>query len=131
MGNRNTTQKSHEKEDIQSQHLVNHFQTLKKISFAIYHFSINISVFDLSTFQFIKQDALLTKNNIQYHCFVSKSENEQEMMKINKQNYQLLLFCKNTGLSIKYDEDNNTFQFHQLPVCEDIVPLCKYACVYQ
>ncbi|ETO12333.1 hypothetical protein RFI_25042 [Reticulomyxa filosa] len=93
----------------------------------------DISVFDLNTFQFIKHDTLPTNNSIRYHCFVSKSANGQvqEMMKTNeknKQNYQMLLFCLNTGLSIEYDEDNNTFQLH-LPVCESIVPFDQYAYV--
>ncbi|ETO08759.1 hypothetical protein RFI_28628 [Reticulomyxa filosa] len=93
----------------------------------------NISVFDLSTFQFIKHNILPTHDWIWYHCFVSKFENGQgqEMMKINeeknKQHYQMLLFCRKTGLSIKYDEDNNTFKFHQLPVCDDIAPFNGYA----
>ncbi|ETO11774.1 hypothetical protein RFI_25602, partial [Reticulomyxa filosa] len=34
-----------------------------------------------------------------------------------------------TGLSIEYDEDNNTFRFHQLPVCDDIAPFYQYAYV--
>ncbi|ETN97171.1 hypothetical protein RFI_40360, partial [Reticulomyxa filosa] len=54
------------------------------------------------------------------------------MMKINQknqQNYQMLLFCYETGLSIEYDEDNNTFQFHQLPVCHDIKSFFQYAYV--
>ncbi|ETN99899.1 hypothetical protein RFI_37568, partial [Reticulomyxa filosa] len=46
-----------------------------------------------------------------------------------KQNYQMLLFKDNTGLSIEYDEDNNTLQFHQLHVCHDIAPFYAYACV--
>ncbi|ETO02125.1 hypothetical protein RFI_35310, partial [Reticulomyxa filosa] len=56
--------------------------------------SNNISVFDLNTFQFIKNDALLTSDYIDYHCFVSNSENRQwqEMAKKNKQKYQMLLF---------------------------------------
>ncbi|ETO08011.1 hypothetical protein RFI_29377 [Reticulomyxa filosa] len=92
----------------------------------------NISVFDLNTFQFIKHDILPTENLIWYHCFVSNSENGQgqEMMKTNKQNYQMLLFCFKAGLSIEYDEDNNIFQFHQLPVCDDIAPFYRYAHVY-
>ncbi|ETN98837.1 hypothetical protein RFI_38651, partial [Reticulomyxa filosa] len=94
----------------------------------------NISVFDLNTFELIKHDQLPTNSNICYHCFVSKSENEQvqEMMKTNKkykQNYQMLLFYREIGLSIEYDEDNNTFQFHQLPVYHDIVSLFRYAYV--
>ncbi|ETO34960.1 hypothetical protein RFI_02114, partial [Reticulomyxa filosa] len=94
-----------------------------------------IVCFDLNAFQFIKHDQLPTNNVIFYHCFVSKSENgqAQEMMKKNqkyKQNYQMLLFCEDTGLSIEYDEDNNTFQFHKLPVCHDIATLfCMHMCV--
>ncbi|ETN99575.1 hypothetical protein RFI_37895 [Reticulomyxa filosa] len=101
----------------------------------ITYFYCHISVFDLNTFKFIKSDSLPHSNtNIWFHCFVSKSENGQvqEMMKTNqknKQNYQMLLFCKNIGLSIEYDEDNNTFQFQKLPVCHDIAPFYGYAYV--
>ncbi|ETO00742.1 hypothetical protein RFI_36698, partial [Reticulomyxa filosa] len=82
------------------------------------------SVFDLNTFQFIKHDKLPTDALTWHPCFVSRSENGQiqEMMKTNqknKQNYQMMLFCDRTGLSIEYDEDNNTFQFHQLSVYHD------------
>ncbi|ETO12340.1 hypothetical protein RFI_25037 [Reticulomyxa filosa] len=96
----------------------------------ITYYRNNISVFDLNTFQFIKHDKLPI-DYIQYHCFVSKSENRegQEMMKTNKQNYQMLLFCYDAGLSIEYDEDNSTFQFLQLNVCDDIVPFNLYAYV--
>ncbi|ETO16575.1 hypothetical protein RFI_20764 [Reticulomyxa filosa] len=48
----------------------------------------------------------------------------------NKQNYQMLLFKQKTGLSIEYDEDNNTFQFQKLPVCDDIAQFYQYAYVY-
>ncbi|ETO09897.1 hypothetical protein RFI_27480 [Reticulomyxa filosa] len=91
----------------------------------------HISVFDLNTFQFIKHDNLPADNHVHHHCFVSNSANGhgQEMMKTNKQNYQMLLFYQNTGLSIEYDEDNNTFQFHQLLVCDDIAKLSNYAYV--
>ncbi|ETO31626.1 hypothetical protein RFI_05494, partial [Reticulomyxa filosa] len=94
----------------------------------------NISVFDLNIFQFIKHDTLPTNNDIWFHCFVSKSENGQvqEMTKTNQksqQSYQMLLFKEKTGLSTEYDEDNNTFQFCQLPVCDDIAPFYKYAYV--
>ncbi|ETN99939.1 hypothetical protein RFI_37528, partial [Reticulomyxa filosa] len=88
----------------------------------------NIIVFNLNTFQFIKHDELPTNNSIYYHCFVSKSEMMKTSPK-NKQNYQMLLFCENTGLSIEYDEDNNIFQFHRLSVCDDIVLLFAYAYV--
>ncbi|ETO33106.1 hypothetical protein RFI_04001 [Reticulomyxa filosa] len=93
----------------------------------------NISVFDLNSFQFIKHDTLpiAADSYIHYHCFVSKSENGQEqgqeMMKTNKQKYEMLLFYFKTGLSIEYDEDDNIFQFHQLSVCDDIVLFNCYA----
>ncbi|ETO14924.1 hypothetical protein RFI_22443 [Reticulomyxa filosa] len=97
----------------------------------ITYFQKNISVFNLNTFQFIKHDILPTGHSIEYHCFISQSKSGQgqEMMKTNKQNYQLLLFKCNIGLSIEYDKDNNTFQFYQLPVCNDIAPLFAYAYV--
>ncbi|ETO11402.1 hypothetical protein RFI_25974 [Reticulomyxa filosa] len=50
------------------------------------------------------------------------------MVKINKRN-QMLLFCRNTGLSIKYDEYKNDFQFHKLPVHRDITQFYAYAYV--
>ncbi|ETO11009.1 hypothetical protein RFI_26367, partial [Reticulomyxa filosa] len=94
--------------------------------------SNNISVFDLNTFQFIKHDTLPTNNNLYFHCFVSNSENGQgqEMTGKNKQKYQMLLFKYATGLLIEYDEDNNTFQCHQLPVCENVALSYKYAYVF-
>ncbi|ETO11765.1 hypothetical protein RFI_25610 [Reticulomyxa filosa] len=99
--------------------------------FITYH-SENISVFNLNTFQFIKHDTLPTHNHIDHHCFVSTLENGQgqEMMKINQQNNKMLLFCAKTGLSIEYDEDNNNFKFRQLPICDDIASLYRYAYVY-
>ncbi|ETO12105.1 hypothetical protein RFI_25270 [Reticulomyxa filosa] len=69
------------------------------------------------------------------HCFVLNSENrqEQKMMKTNqeknKQQYQMLLFCEKEGLSIEYNEDYNTFQFHQLPIYKDIAIFSSYAYV--
>ncbi|ETO35253.1 hypothetical protein RFI_01809 [Reticulomyxa filosa] len=64
----------------------------------------NISVFNLNTFQF-------------------------QMKEKKEKNHEIILFCFNSGLSIEYDEDNNTFQFHQLSVCEDIAPFNGYAYV--
>ncbi|ETO08928.1 hypothetical protein RFI_28459 [Reticulomyxa filosa] len=98
--------------------------------FITYH-PWNISVFDLNTFQFIKHNDLPAKNEIWYHCFVSKSakKNEENKSKRNKNDEEMLLFCEQTGLSIRYDEDNNTFQFYQLPVCDDITAFRQYAYV--
>ncbi|ETO33912.1 WD-40 repeat-containing protein, partial [Reticulomyxa filosa] len=91
-------------------------------------FPCSISVFDLNTFKFIKHDTLPTDNWIKFHCFVLKSENGQ-MIKTNEQNYQMLLFCSKAGLSIEYNEDKNTFNFHKLPVCDNIASLNEYAYV--
>ncbi|ETN99196.1 hypothetical protein RFI_38285, partial [Reticulomyxa filosa] len=41
----------------------------------------------------------------------------------------MVLFCKKTGLSIEYDEDDNTFQFCNLPVCKSIAVFSHYAYV--
>ncbi|ETN99669.1 hypothetical protein RFI_37801, partial [Reticulomyxa filosa] len=82
---------------------------------------LNISVFNLNTFQFIKHDILPIDIFINHHCFISKSENEEK--------YQMLLFCFSSGLSIKYDENNNTFRFHPLPICKDITLFKHYAYV--
>ncbi|ETO01951.1 hypothetical protein RFI_35489 [Reticulomyxa filosa] len=86
-----------------------------------------INVFDLNKFKFIKYGKLPIYNPICYHCFVSNSENGQGQE--NKQNNQMLLFKKNIGLLIEYDEDENTFQFHELPVCDAIASFYAYAYV--
>ncbi|ETO32476.1 hypothetical protein RFI_04642 [Reticulomyxa filosa] len=88
----------------------------------IAYYPNNISVFDLNTFQFIKYGRLPTKRML-FHCFISKPEKNKNKI------YELLLFCWDTGLSIEYDEDKNTFQFHELPVCDDIKPFFRYAYV--
>ncbi|ETO04231.1 hypothetical protein RFI_33168 [Reticulomyxa filosa] len=95
----------------------------------------NISVFDLNTFQFIKHDTLPTNNFIQFHCFVSNSENRQgqEMTKANEEknklNYKMILFYRRKGLSIEYNEENSIFQFDKLTACDDIAPFYHYAYV--
>ncbi|ETO04848.1 hypothetical protein RFI_32549 [Reticulomyxa filosa] len=72
----------------------------------ITYFKNNISVFNLNTFKFIKHNNLPTDNAIFYHGFISNSENGK-----NKKIYQMLLFCKDTGLSIEYNEDKNILNF--------------------
>ncbi|ETO32969.1 hypothetical protein RFI_04136 [Reticulomyxa filosa] len=92
----------------------------------------NISVFDLNAFQFIKHNFLPAGGYyIEYPCFVSNLENgqEQEMIKTNKQNCQMLFFCRKAGSLIEYDEDKNIFRFYQLPVCDDIALFNAYAYV--
>ncbi|ETO20471.1 hypothetical protein RFI_16748, partial [Reticulomyxa filosa] len=84
----------------------------------ITYYPNNINVFDLNTFQFVKHDILpiATNNWIKFHCFVLKSNTKEERNDSKKKdNNEMLLFCLKIGLSIEYDENNNTFQFHQLP----------------
>ncbi|ETO06153.1 hypothetical protein RFI_31243 [Reticulomyxa filosa] len=97
----------------------------------ITYYPKNISVFNLNTFQFIKHDTLPASNQIGYHCFILNSENiqGQEMINANTQYYQMLLFCKKTGLSIRYEKGKNIFQFYQRSICNDIAPLHRYAYV--
>ncbi|ETO14782.1 hypothetical protein RFI_22585 [Reticulomyxa filosa] len=93
------------------------------------YYQRDISVFNLNTFQFIKHGTLPV-GHIGFHCFVSRLENGREILKKNKnKNHEMLLFKDNARLSIEYNEDNNTFQFHKLPVCKDIASLKEYACV--
>ncbi|ETO26657.1 hypothetical protein RFI_10478 [Reticulomyxa filosa] len=92
----------------------------------------NISVFDLNTFQFINHHTFPTKDVIFNHCFVSNLENGQKIMKTNdeeKKISKMLLFCKKTGLSIEYNEDNNKFLYYVLPVCDNIALINEYAYV--
>ncbi|ETO32429.1 hypothetical protein RFI_04690 [Reticulomyxa filosa] len=65
---------------------------------------------------------------------VIENRQEQEMVKTNeekntKRNYEMLLFCENAGLLIEYNEDDNIFQFHRLPVRGNIVAFNNYAYV--
>ncbi|ETO06063.1 hypothetical protein RFI_31333, partial [Reticulomyxa filosa] len=69
----------------------------------------NILVFDLNKFKFINETTLPIDNhsnnyanNMCYHCFILKNINE------------MILFCKDIGFSIQYNEINNTFQFQKL-----------------
>ncbi|ETO11014.1 hypothetical protein RFI_26361 [Reticulomyxa filosa] len=61
----------------------------------ITYFINYISVFNLNIFQFIKHDTLPTRNYIQFHCFVSNSENGQgqEMMKKIKKKINKSIKC--------------------------------------
>ncbi|ETO05920.1 WD-40 repeat protein [Reticulomyxa filosa] len=89
----------------------------------ITHYPYNISVFNLSTFQFINYGILPTDNCwISYPCFVIKASKD------NLKN-EMLLFCGKTGLSIKYDEKDNTLEYHKLRVCSTIRLFCHYGYV--
>ncbi|ETO30991.1 G-protein beta WD-40 repeats containing protein [Reticulomyxa filosa] len=85
----------------------------------------NINVFDLNTFQFVKQDVLPIDNEpLGYHCFVPKTEN------LNKNVSEMFLFCRNAGLSIGYDEHNNIFQYRNVWVCTTLKSLFSYGYAY-
>ncbi|ETO22179.1 hypothetical protein RFI_15021, partial [Reticulomyxa filosa] len=93
----------------------------------------NIDVFNLATCRYVNRCHLPIDDsfNINFHCFVSRTQNGLAMTKANenKKHIEMLLFCKNIGLSIKYDEDKAAFQFEKLLVCTTIRPLNYYAYV--
>ncbi|ETO27233.1 G-protein beta WD-40 repeats containing protein [Reticulomyxa filosa] len=90
----------------------------------------NISVFDLTTFQFINHDVLQADNNwIWFHCFVSNNSNGLLTMSTNAKKNEMILFCEKIGLSIEYDEDSNAFQFNHLRICTTIRQFSYYAYV--
>ncbi|ETO23797.1 hypothetical protein RFI_13377, partial [Reticulomyxa filosa] len=83
----------------------------------------NIDIFDLNTLQYINHSTLPIDNDIHYHCFVlSKKEKNKD---VNK----MLLFFKNTGLSIIYNEKKNNFQFDNIRVCTTIKSFFSYGYV--
>ncbi|ETO03634.1 hypothetical protein RFI_33768 [Reticulomyxa filosa] len=55
----------------------------------------------------IKKD----KFGISYHCFVPLTMNKEKMIN------HFILFCYNTGLLIKYDEESQSFDYNKLPIC--------------
>ncbi|ETO36753.1 WD-40 repeat protein [Reticulomyxa filosa] len=92
----------------------------------------NIDVIDLNTFEYVKQTTLpIDKDNsIRYPCFVLKTENGLPISKDNKKIHEMMLFYWSIGFSIEYNEDNNSFQFHNVPVCTTLaVNLYGYVCV--
>ncbi|ETO27770.1 WD-40 repeat-containing protein, partial [Reticulomyxa filosa] len=84
----------------------------------ISYYPNNIDVFDLNTSQYVNHSTLPIDNcEIFFHCFLLKAQNE------------IVLFCKKSGLSMKYDEFSNTFQFHNLRVRAEFARFNNYACV--
>ncbi|ETO35890.1 hypothetical protein RFI_01171 [Reticulomyxa filosa] len=65
------------------------------------------------------------KFGIQYHCFVPLTMNNEKVIN------HFILFCRNTGLLIKYDEQNQTFHYEKLPISthtqEKINSVYKYS----
>ncbi|ETO07348.1 Pfs, NACHT and WD domain protein [Reticulomyxa filosa] len=89
----------------------------------------NIDVFDLHTFQFVKQDILPCVSDVYYPCLISKLKSEAAMMQTKKKKTEMVLLCNETGLAIDYSEENNAFQFNKLQLCTTIKTFHAYACV--
>ncbi|ETO21781.1 hypothetical protein RFI_15422 [Reticulomyxa filosa] len=64
------------------------------------------------------------KFGIQYHCFVPLTMNNEKMIN------HFILFCYNTGLLIKYDEQDKTFGYEKLPICHSLDDFNMYSFVY-
>ncbi|ETO23821.1 WD-40 repeat-containing protein [Reticulomyxa filosa] len=81
----------------------------------------NIDVFNLDTLQYVKHYILPTESDlISSHCFVSKSKDQKSTM---------ILFSEKTGLSIEYNENNNTFSYEKLLTCIAYKQYNRYAYV--
>ncbi|ETO17400.1 hypothetical protein RFI_19922 [Reticulomyxa filosa] len=89
----------------------------------------NFLVINLNTFQCVKREDLPVEILINFPCLVSKNANDTSNIK-NKNITELLLFCENVGLSIDYDEDNNTLHFGNVPVCTTIAYYSSYSYVH-
>ncbi|ETO24358.1 hypothetical protein RFI_12799 [Reticulomyxa filosa] len=96
--------------------------------FITYHLN-NIDVLNLNTFQYI-QHGILPDCSIFCHSFASKTTSNQNM---KKKITEMVLFCKQMGLLIKYNETTNSFTFQKLQrkkvvKCEKTLPLPLYDC---
>ncbi|ETO27298.1 hypothetical protein RFI_09833 [Reticulomyxa filosa] len=84
------------------------------------YYPSTICVFNLKTCEIVKSETMPVNIVTRSHCFVSKNNSANE----------ILLFCRDVGLSIKYNEKSNTFEYHRLQVATAIRPLFMYAYVY-
>ncbi|ETO00037.1 hypothetical protein RFI_37422, partial [Reticulomyxa filosa] len=74
----------------------------------------------------IKNNIIPKENStfrIWYHCFVPLTTNNEKLI-------NFILFCGNTGLLIKYDEQNKTFHYQTLPICPALNDFKYYSFVY-
>ncbi|ETO05677.1 hypothetical protein RFI_31719, partial [Reticulomyxa filosa] len=90
----------------------------------------NIDVFNLKTLQYMNKVILPIGSVMKYHCFIAKTEHDVTITDTNQRIWEMLLFSQNTGLSIEYDEDSNTFRFRNVRVCTSIKQCYSYGCVY-
>ncbi|ETN97249.1 hypothetical protein RFI_40282, partial [Reticulomyxa filosa] len=94
----------------------------------ITYYPKNIDVFNLNTLQFIKQENLPIDDETYFNCFVLNAKNANDD-KNQKGKNEMWLFYGKKGLSIEYDEDNNTFKFYNIRVCTSLKSLSAYACI--
>ncbi|ETO00446.1 hypothetical protein RFI_36998, partial [Reticulomyxa filosa] len=94
------------------------------------HLLKNIEVIDLKTMKpltEIKNDIMPKDNHkfeIHFHCFVPLTTNNEKVTN------HFILFCRNTGLLIKYDEQNKIFNYEKLPICSVLNDFTFYSFVY-
>ncbi|ETN98811.1 hypothetical protein RFI_38677, partial [Reticulomyxa filosa] len=97
--------------------------------FITYH-PENIEVIDLKTMKpltGIKNNIMPNESHtfgISYHCFVPLTMNNEKFIN------HFILFCRDTGLLIKYDEQNKTFHYQKLPICTAFNDFAFYSSVY-
>ncbi|ETO36706.1 hypothetical protein RFI_00355 [Reticulomyxa filosa] len=90
----------------------------------ITNFPNNITVFNLHTFRVVKH-AVLPVHKMRDHCFVPASSK----LKDNTNIHNMLLFHKDKGLEIEYEEDRNIFIFFTARVCTTMRSLSCYGFV--
>ncbi|ETO21756.1 G-protein beta WD-40 repeats containing protein [Reticulomyxa filosa] len=84
----------------------------------ITYYPQNIDILDLNTYKYIKRDILPITTSIRFHCFISNKEKE------------MYLFHSKNGLKIKYNEEQNIFQFTDIRICTAIRSLYSYSYLY-
>ncbi|ETO00589.1 hypothetical protein RFI_36851, partial [Reticulomyxa filosa] len=93
----------------------------------ITHFPKNIEVIDLKTMKPLTgiKNNIIPKEDHKFgifsHCFVPLTMNNEKLIN------HFILFCRNTGLLIEYDEQNKTFEYEKLPICPDLNDLTHYS----
>ncbi|ETO02492.1 hypothetical protein RFI_34939, partial [Reticulomyxa filosa] len=93
----------------------------------IIYFPENIEVIDLKTMKSlngIKNNKIPTEGytfGIYHHCFVPLTMNNEKVIN------HFILFCQNTGLLIKYDEQNKSFHYEKLSICPALNDFAFYS----
>ncbi|ETO05056.1 hypothetical protein RFI_32341 [Reticulomyxa filosa] len=93
-----------------------------------------IAVFNLNTFEREAKGKFELKVCANYHCFVSNGDQGIDKMARTNANAkkainEMLLFRKEMGLLIQYDEKNRSFDFREIGVCDDIKGVYDYGFV--